>query len=65
LSVVEVRRALEAGAGCARRLLATGLIDGAALRLNGEVVMVAARATGMPGVRTPDRSRASESAMHV
>ena len=65
LSVVEVRRALEAGAGCARRLLATGLIDGAALRLNGEVVMVGARATGMPGVRTPDRSRASESAMHV
>jgi hypothetical protein len=55
---------LESGAVCARRLLADGLIDGAALRLQGEMVVVAARAIEMPGWQGP-RSSAVESAMHV
>jgi uncharacterized protein len=41
LSGCEIENALEAGAACARRLLAAGLIDGAALRLHGETVVVA------------------------
>jgi ApbE superfamily uncharacterized protein (UPF0280 family) len=40
LSGSEIEDALEAGAACARRLLAAGLIDGAALRLHGETVVV-------------------------
>src|SRR2546430_2625734 len=44
LSADEIDDALEAGAACARQLLATGLIDGAALRLQGETVVVASRA---------------------
>jgi uncharacterized protein len=40
---VEIEHALEAGADKARRLLAAGLIDGAALRLHGETVVVAPR----------------------
>jgi uncharacterized protein len=44
LSDAEIEDALEAGAVQARRLLAAALIDGAALRLHGETVVVAARA---------------------
>jgi ApbE superfamily uncharacterized protein (UPF0280 family) len=36
----EIDDALESGAACARKWLAAGLIDGAALRLHGEMVMV-------------------------
>jgi uncharacterized protein len=43
LSAPEIDAALEAGAACARRLLAAGLIDRAALRLQGETVIVAVR----------------------
>jgi uncharacterized protein len=43
LSESEIERALEAGAHCARRLLAAGLIEGAALRLKGATVAVGAR----------------------
>jgi uncharacterized protein len=62
LSGYEIEDALETGAACARRLLAAGLIDGAALRLYGETVIVAmsgiemlrpaavAHGTGMEGV---------------
>jgi ApbE superfamily uncharacterized protein (UPF0280 family) len=39
----EIEAALEAGARCARGLLASGLIEGAALRLLGETVVVGAR----------------------
>jgi hypothetical protein len=46
LSESEVEQALEAGADCARRLLATGLIEGAALRLQGETIVVGARGGG-------------------
>jgi ApbE superfamily uncharacterized protein (UPF0280 family) len=65
LSACEIADALEAGAACARKLLAAGLIEGVALRLHGEIVVVAARVIEMPGLQTPLRRRAVESAMHV
>jgi hypothetical protein len=43
LSESDIERALEAGADRARRLLAAGLIGGAALRLKGETLVVGAR----------------------
>jgi uncharacterized protein len=43
LSESEIEVALGAGADCARRLLAAGLIEGAALRLKGETLVVGAR----------------------
>lgn len=43
LSSRETACALEAGADCARRLLARGLINGAAMRLQGETAVVALR----------------------
>ena len=46
LSESEIEQALGAGADCARRLLAAGLIEGAALRLAGETLLVGARRTG-------------------
>jgi ApbE superfamily uncharacterized protein (UPF0280 family) len=46
LSESEIEQALEAGAQCARRLLAAGLIEGAALRLKGETAIVGARRPG-------------------
>jgi ApbE superfamily uncharacterized protein (UPF0280 family) len=39
----EIEEALEAGAACAQELLASGLIDGAALRLLGETVVIGTR----------------------
>jgi hypothetical protein len=66
LSSSEIADALEAGATCARKLLTAGLIDGAALRLHGEMVAVATRAIAMPGSsQAPLRSNAMESALHV
>jgi ApbE superfamily uncharacterized protein (UPF0280 family) len=61
----EIEDALESGAACARILLAAGLIDGAALRLQGEIIIVAARAIELQGSPTPFRSGAIEGAMHV
>jgi ApbE superfamily uncharacterized protein (UPF0280 family) len=43
ISGSEVEQALEAGAACARKWLAAGLIDGAALRLKGRMIVVAAK----------------------
>ncbi len=43
LSESEIERALEAGADCARGLLAARLIEGAALRLQGETLVVGTR----------------------
>jgi ApbE superfamily uncharacterized protein (UPF0280 family) len=63
LSDVEIEDALEAGADKARQLLAAGLIDGAALRLHGETVVVAARE--MLRAETAVQRGAIESAMHV
>jgi uncharacterized protein len=61
----EIDDALESGAACARTLLAAGLIDGAALRLHGEMIIVAARAIELPGLPTPLRRRAMEGATHA
>ena len=64
LSGREIEDALEAGADSARKLLAAGLIDGAALRLQGEMIVVAARALESR-TQARLRSSATESAMHV
>ena len=47
LSDGDIEDALVAGTTCARKLLAAGLIDGAALRLQGEMLLVAPRSFGM------------------
>ena len=65
LSRGESGDALEAGADRARKLLAAGLIDGAALRLRDEMIVVGTRAVEVPGPRAPLRSRAAEGAMHA
>jgi ApbE superfamily uncharacterized protein (UPF0280 family) len=65
LSDGEIAVALDAGAACARKLFAAGLIDGAALCLRGKLRVVAARAVEMPDLRAPRRSAAAESAVHV
>jgi len=65
LSGREIEDALEAGADRARKLLAAGLIDGAALRLHGEIIIVATRAPERPGPETALHSAAMESAMHA
>jgi ApbE superfamily uncharacterized protein (UPF0280 family) len=49
LSGSEIETALKAGADRARMLVAEGLIEGAALRLHGEMITVAARTIEMPG----------------
>jgi uncharacterized protein len=64
LSADEIDDALESGAARARLLLAAGLIDGAALRLHGEMAVVAAGGCEMPGSRTVPRSKI-ESKMHA
>jgi len=46
LSESEIEQALEAGAQCARRLMGAGLVEGAALRLKGETVVVGTRQRG-------------------
>jgi ApbE superfamily uncharacterized protein (UPF0280 family) len=64
LSRDEIATALDAGATCARVLLAPGLIDGAALRLCGETALVAS-----PPIKAREPSRVHkdriESAAHV
>jgi ApbE superfamily uncharacterized protein (UPF0280 family) len=65
LSPGEIEDALEAGADRARGLLAAGLIDGAALRLHGEMMVVGARLIEPPGMRAPLRGRAAEGALYV
>ena len=65
LSSSEISDALESGAACTRKLLAAGLIDGAALRLHGEMVVVTTMAVEMPGSHARHYNRATESAMHA
>jgi ApbE superfamily uncharacterized protein (UPF0280 family) len=65
LSASEIEDALESGAACARKLLVAGLIDGAALRLHGEMIVVATRAIEMPRPQARLRNGAMESAIHV
>jgi len=64
LSEQEIEDALETGSRCARKLLAAGLIEGAALRLSGETIVVGARVINahMPQAI---RGSASESLMHA
>ncbi len=56
LSLRDVEQALAAGAACARRLLKSGLIEGAALRLAGEMVLVGARTVGKRPSQLHDRA---------
>jgi hypothetical protein len=65
LSGREIEAALDAGAASARALLAAGLIDGAALRLQGETVVVGTRAIGTLESETLFRTGMVESAMHA
>jgi uncharacterized protein len=65
LSGHEIAAALEAGAACARRLLAMGLIDSAILRLHGETLVVAAKTIEQAGLRAPAAGNAIESMMHA
>lgn len=65
LSGREVAAALEAGAACARRLLAMGLIDGATLRLHGETFVVATKAVEPAGLGAPTAACAMERMMHA
>jgi ApbE superfamily uncharacterized protein (UPF0280 family) len=65
LSPGEIEDALKGGAARARKLLAAGLIDGAALRLHGEMIVVGTRAVELPGLRAPLRRLATEGALHA
>lgn len=64
LSDSDIEKALEVGAGCARRLLTGGLIEGAALCLLGEIVVVGAADIGPRALASFHRS-AIESVMHA
>jgi hypothetical protein len=55
ISGSEVEQALETGAACARKWLAAGLIDGAALRLNGRMIVVAAKSVEATDSSSPLR----------
>src|ERR1700675_3398263 len=55
LSRGEIEDALEAGAASARKLLAAGLIDGAALRLRDEMIVVGTKTVELPSLRAPLR----------
>ena len=65
LAEYEIVTALEAGAACARRLLAMGLIDSAILRLHGETVVVATQAVEQAGLQAPVPAGAIESMTHA
>jgi ApbE superfamily uncharacterized protein (UPF0280 family) len=64
LSDNEIEEALDAGVRCAGRVLAAGLIEGAALRLLGEIVVVGPERIEMPGSEQSHR-RTMESAVHA
>jgi ApbE superfamily uncharacterized protein (UPF0280 family) len=64
LSHSEIAAALESGADKARKLLTSGLIEGAALRLHGETVAVGTRQLEVRGSK-PAHSAATEGVMHV
>ena len=65
LSESEIEDALAPGAVCARKLLTAGLIDGAALRLHGKMVVVGTKAIEMPGLQASRGRTAIEGAIHV
>ena len=60
----EIISALEAGADKARTLLAAGLIDGAALRLQGETLVVALKKFDVNGRPAVSRQQ-TESAIYA
>jgi uncharacterized protein len=64
LSDREIENALDAGARCAKQVLAAGLIEGAALRLRGKAVVVGPRRIEAQGSRQVHR-RTIESPMHA
>jgi hypothetical protein len=64
LGDVEIEAALTAGVFRARQLFAAGLIEGAALRLLGETVVVGTADIGTLALQAP-AERAIETAMHV
>ena len=64
LSDSEIEEALDAGVRCAGRVLAAGLIEGAALRLLGEIVVVGPERIEMPGSQQ-SHQRTMESAVHA
>jgi ApbE superfamily uncharacterized protein (UPF0280 family) len=63
LSGSEIGDALDAGARCARELLSAGLIEGAALRLLGETIVVGTRMQLPPS--PPIHGNAIKSVMHA
>ena len=65
LSRGEIDDALAAGAVSARKLLAAGLIEGAALRLKGELIVVGPRKIEPSGIRAMVRGPAAEGALHA
>ena len=65
LSRSEIDDALAAGAMSARKLLAAGLIEGAALRLKGELIVVGPRKIEPSGIRAMVRGPAAEGALHA
>jgi ApbE superfamily uncharacterized protein (UPF0280 family) len=65
LTEYEIGGSLEAGAACARRLLAMGLIDSAILRLHGQTCVVSTKAAGQGGLRMPVVASATERLMHA
>jgi uncharacterized protein len=64
LTEAEVEAALEAGAACAQKLLAAGLIEGAALRLLSETLVVGTTGSATPALHA-DHGSAVESAVHA
>jgi hypothetical protein len=65
LSPREIEAALEAGAACARDVLAEGLIEAAALRLQGKTIIVSAKAIGKPRPARPFQANAVEEPAHA
>jgi ApbE superfamily uncharacterized protein (UPF0280 family) len=65
LSAAEIGEALESGADSARKLLAAGLIDGAALCLHGEMIVVEASGIETRKSQAPRRSSAMQGVLHV
>lgn len=69
LSLREIATALDAGADCARALFAAGLINGAALRLQGETAVVALNGFDdgrrRPVLRPTDAEARIESVIHA
>jgi hypothetical protein len=61
----EIDHALESGAACARKLLAAGLIDGAALRLRGQMILVPMRRIEISGPLAKIHRAVMENALHV